>query len=172
MAVFHARRFGMGISFGESAVYYGGSKGGEHFKGNAAGAVDDDLSLFDADDCGFHADAAGAIVDNGFDAAFHVMVYVLRRGRTGFCGKIGAGAGDGDTGCADEGSGGLVGRERMAMVSRPPEVALGMMSFFGNTMVRGPGQKASISFFFQRCHFFHIAGHFFLIRHMNNEGVV
>ena len=172
VAVFHARRFGMGISFGQGAVYYGGSKGGEHFKGNAAGAVDDDLSLFDADDSGFHADAAGAIVDNGFDAAFHVMVYVLRRGRTGFCGKIGAGAGDGDAGGADEGSGGLVGR---AADGNGVKAAGG--GFWDDVFLwKYDGQRSRPEgihqFFFQRCHFFHIAGHFFLIRHMNNEGVV
>ena len=35
--------------------------------------------------------------------------------------------------------------QRMAMVESPPDVSIGMQSFFGKTMVKGPGQKVSIS---------------------------
>ena len=37
--------------------------------------------------------------------------------------------------------------ERRATVSSPPVLSLGTMSDFGSTRVKGPGQKASISFF-------------------------
>ena len=35
---------------------------------------------------------------------------------------------------------------RIATVSSPPEISKGTISFFGKTIVKGPGQKASISF--------------------------